>query len=214
MPPRSPPPWRAWRSRSSPARSSTARSRAVSSTPCPGSSLGVLAFGARRGRADPAAQAARRGRRQPGRGRDARRPVRAPAAAAGGVPRPLAVRPAAVPGDLGPHDDPLVRRRSPGSSSWSTRSRWSSASGCWSGSRRGSGWSSRSWRCPLADHHAGAGAPLLASPPAAPRTRSGDLATVVEESALGIRVLKSLGRGRRLTARGSSPTPAGCAAPS
>ena len=31
--------------------------------------------------------------------------------------------------------------------------------------------------------------------------QSGDLATVVEESALGIRVLKSLGRGRRLTGR-------------
>lgn len=31
--------------------------------------------------------------------------------------------------------------------------------------------------------------------------QAGDLATVVEESALGIRVLKSLGRGRRLTAR-------------
>jgi ATP-binding cassette subfamily B protein len=31
--------------------------------------------------------------------------------------------------------------------------------------------------------------------------QAGDLATVIEESALGIRVLKSLGRGRRLTAR-------------
>ncbi|WP_250558097.1 ABC transporter transmembrane domain-containing protein [Pseudonocardia lacus] len=42
--------------------------------------------------------------------------------------------------------------------------------------------------------------------------QAGDLATAVEESALGIRVVKALGRGRELTAAPSSPMPAACAA--
>ena len=45
---------------------------------------------------------------------DPRRPLRAPAAAAGRVPRPLAVRPAAVPGDHRPVDDPPVPVLRPG----------------------------------------------------------------------------------------------------
>ena len=166
----------------------------------------------RRGRADPAAQAAGRGRRQPGRGDHARRPVRAPAAAAGRLPRPLGVRPAAVPGDLGPHDDPLVRRvlrDLPGGERAHGRRRRRGAGVALAVARAGD----RGHGGPAHGHHAGAGAPLLARRPPVPgpggRPRH-------RRRGVGARHPGAQVAGPRAAAHGPvrSPTPAACAAPS
>ena len=145
------------------------------------------------------------------RGGDARRPLRAPPAAAGGLPRPLGVGPAAVPGHHGPADPAAVPRLPAGLPGGQLRRRsWSASSILFV----------QSWL--LGPGAAGsrrpADRPLLATSRrryslAARRAQDqvGDLATVVEESVLGIRIIKAFGRHRSQAARLPRADRAACA---
>ena len=165
--------------------------------------LGRVRPGARRGRggADVRPPLGRRARHARRRDRDPDGPLRAPAAAADGLPRPVAVRPAAVPGDDRPVDHPPVPRLRPavprrqhpadrrghrdpaaactGRSAW-----WCSAPRC-----RSCCWCLRNERQFTRLSRRGPGPDRATWPPS------------VEEGAHGLRVIKAFGRADHVFAR-------------
>ena len=163
--------------------------------------LGLLALGARRARggADLLAPLGAVQRRARHRDRDAPRPLRAAPAAADALPQPVAVRASCS------RAPPPTCPRSAGSAasgccSWSSTScsSWSSRSCCWTCTGR-SAWSSpppprRSCgsRCASRRRYVVVSRRV--------QDEQGDLATLSEEGAVGIRVIKSFGRSEHVVA--------------